>query len=124
MTSVLYCIGYRALTQCIRGFHQTHHEPLHTVQEDARSEVFWARLTSGEDWLAHFCFNASERKQTISKLHYNFIASLEGNGLHPPCCSEHGLVGRTSPPSRRDKYECRPLKIVGALLDLAEDPNP
>ena len=87
MTSDLYCLDYRALTHRIRGLHQTHHEPLRTAKEDARSEVFWVRVTSVEGWLARLFSSGYERRQ-------QFLSLL------------------------------RRQRIVGALLNLAEDPNP
>ena len=91
----LTSVRYRALTEGIRGFHRTQNKPLRTMQEDARSEAFWARMNSGEDWLARlFFFPAPPRGSTPSQRSLRFL-SLP-----------------------------RWQEIADALLDVAEDSNP
>ena len=94
MTSVRYCLGNRALTQGIRGLHQIHPEPLRTVQEYARSEVFWARVTSGEDWHARPFLQRLREETNHLNVTLQFLSLPRMQGT------------------------------VDALRDVAENPNP
>ena len=58
MTSVPWCLRYRALAQGIRVLYRTKHEPLRTMQENARNEAFGARVRSGKYWFARLFFSS------------------------------------------------------------------